>query len=329
MSSQMSLKRLSVCLLGLLVLVAVGTASAQLGTMNSKFASHQTPQRGLVVPPTTAIYPGADYATGGVGLRNQLQRSIILSGAPNTTPLDAVIYYSVLGPVNAADGSVTVQRLWPNPGTAPNSVTVIGDPIAVGPDPCWGSDGNHIYRAHLPVSVVTGNGNYLVKFGAAAGGLSDGEDPWDGNVKFPLMEGAALVVITSGTHIVTIYDNQAGGLLIPPSLSYTLTPVFAAVPGGPISFSTIGADGQVGSSTLAESGVTGEKTFVGAVQLAGAGSNPSNPDSDWDGNSGAPLPQLFDVTTHTYTPFGPLAAFFVEYTSGGDCTNIIANVASE
>lgn len=322
-------KSRSVFLIGLLVLVVAGTAVAQLGTTNSKFAPQQRtlgPEK-VIHPDTTAIYPNADYATGGAALRNQVQRSIILSGAPNTTPLDAYIYWSVLGPVNTADGSVTIQRLWPNPTTPPYIVTLTGDLLAIGPDPCWGSTGNYVYRAHPPVSVVTGNGNYLVKFATAASGLTDGEDPWNGHVVFPLMEGAALVTVTTGSHFVTVYDGQAGMLLFPPSLSYTLSPFIAAFPGGPIRFDTIGADGQVGSSTTAQPGAATELTYVGATQIAGPGA--SDPDSDWNGNSGAPLPQLFDVAGHTFTPPGSLSALPVTYTSGGDCGNIIANVASE
>ena len=94
-------KSRGVFLIGLLVLVVAGTAVAQLGTTNSKFAPQQRtlgPEK-VIHPDTTAIYPNADYATGGVALRNHVQRSIILSGAPNTTPLDAYIYWSVLGPV--------------------------------------------------------------------------------------------------------------------------------------------------------------------------------------------------------------------------------------
>lgn len=325
------LHQLGMAAMAILIACAFSTASAQLGTTHSKFAPQQQtlgPEK-VIHPDTTAIYPNADYATGGVALRNQVQRSIILSGAPNTTPLDAYIYWSVLGPVNAADSSVTIQRLWPKPTTIPYIVTLTGDLLAIGPDPCWGSTGNYIYRAHPPVSVVTGNGNYLVKFATAASGLTDGEDPWDGNVVFPLMEGAALVTITTGSHYVTVYDGQAGMLLFPPSLSYTLSP-FIGTPGGPIRFDTIAADGQVGSSTTATPGVSMEQTFITniPIQIAGTGS-PTNTDSDWNGNSGAPLPQLFDVTGHSFTPRAPVSLLSVTYTSGGDCGNIIANVASE
>ncbi len=259
-------------------------------------------------------------------MRNLGQRRIILSGAPNTTPLDAYVYWSVLGPVTTEDSSIIVRRLLPLPES---SYTALGDLIAIGPDPCWGSTGNYIYRAHLPVSLVTGNGNYLVKFKPGASGLTDGEDPWNENVVFPLVEGAALVVITTGSHYVTVYDGQAGMLLIPPSLSYTLAPLFAAIPGGPIRFDSIGADGQVGGSTTADPAAK-EKTFITNVpiQIAGPGS-PTNKDSDWNGNSGAPLPQLFDVTGHSFTPFAPLSQLDVQYTSKNDCINIIANVVSE
>jgi len=330
-------------LLGVLVLAVVSTAFAQLGTQNSKFASHEQVVQGRVFkPPTTALYRDADYVTGGVGLRNSLERSIILSGSckganPCGSTRDAIVYWSVLGPVTSDDTRVTVTRQFPAPQA---SVTVTGDEIGVGPDPCWGSDGNHIYRAHLPVSVVTGNGTYLVKFGPKAGGLSNGEDPWDGNTVFPLMEGAAIVAITSGAKFVTVFDDVAGLGLLPSvgHLAYVLTLTVPTLMDDSIKFTTIGADGQVGTSVNADLDVTNEQTFIdnfSPFPLQLAGPNPmnnvaTNNDSDWNGNAAAPLPQLFDVTTHGFVdPLGGFTEMHVRYTTAADCTNVVANVVSQ
>jgi hypothetical protein len=325
----------SVFLLGLLFLAVANRASAQLGTTNSPFGNHENPANTPeIFAQNDAIYPGADYLAGGVGLRNQLQRSIILSGTPTGPTTDALIYWSVLGPVKAQDKTVTVARLKPAPTAA---VTVLGDEIAVGKDPCWGSDGNHIYRAHVPITVVSGTGDYLVTFATGAGGLSNGEDPWDGTVTYPLMEGAAIVAITRGSKIVTVFHDQAGLLLSPPSLSYNLNLLVPTLPNSAMKFTTIGADGQVGTSVNADLATSQEETFIDNFppfpkQLAGYSCKAADcdSDSDWNGNSAAPLPQLFDVTTHGFTLVpGGFNALHVHYTSKADCTNIIANVVSQ
>lgn len=331
-------------LLGVLVLALVSTAFGQWGTTKSKFAPHGpvVQRRTIKAPPTTAVYRDADYVTGGVGLRNNLERSIILSGScqganPCGSPKDVIAYWSVLGPVTSDDTKITVTRMFPTPQA---SVTVTGDQIGVGPDPCWGSDGNHIYRAHLPVSVVTGNGNYLVKFGPKASGLTNGEDPFDGNVVFPLMEGAAIVAITSGANLVTVFDDVAGLGLFPPELDYVLPLTVPTIMNDNVRFTTIGADGQVGSGpngTFADLAVTQEQTFINnfspfPLQLAGPFGTEAQAtnDSDWNGNAGAPLPQLFDVTTHGFVdPLGGFTEMHVKYTSFGDCTNVVANVVAQ
>jgi hypothetical protein len=316
--------RVSIC--GLVAIAMLSTASAQLGTVNSKYASKAAANvAGPTVPaPLTLIYPGADYATGGVGLRNQLQRSIVISGSPETNAIDAVVYWSVLGPVTHQDSSVTVQRLWPNPGVAPAAVTVLGTLIAIGGDPCWGSNGNYIFRAHLPTTVVTGNGNYLIKFAPGASGLSNGADPWV-SIAFPAMEGAALVAVKKGNHIVSIFDEQAG-ITFSSSVSYTLS-LLVPTSGGQVLWDNIGSDGQLGDSRFAFG--PQEKTFINGVKIAGAGGLDN--DSDWNGNSALPLPQLFDVTGHDITSAAPAGtlALKVLFHSAGDCLTTMANVVSQ
>jgi hypothetical protein len=152
------------------------------------------------------------------------------------------------------------------------------------------------------------------------------------------MEGAAIVAITRGAKIVTVFDDQAGLLLIPPSLSYALDLLVPTFTNDTMKFTTIGADGQVGSSVAAENAVATENTYIDnfppfPLHLAGPtaplASN-TDPDSDWNGNSGAPLPQLFDVTTHQFILSPPgFDSLHVHYTSAGDCTNVIANVVAQ
>ena len=320
-------------LLGLLAILAcLGTASAQLGTTNSKYGTNAPAvvNFGMVDPNPQQIYYNADYSTGGAALRNQLQRSIVISGGINPAggAQAAWIYWSVLGPLSGASGVVTVQRLWPNPGTSPTTTPPIhGQPIAIGADPCWGSNGNHIYRAGLPTSVVTGNGNYLVQFGVGAGGLSNGADPWLGPVIPPLIEGAALVVIRKGTNTVTIFDGQAG-ITFDAMATYTLN-LPTPTSGGTVLWDNIGADGQLGKSRDAY--VASETTTINACQVAGPLAIGSDTDSDWNGSSGLPLPQLFDVTGHDITCAAPAGttALNVVFQSQGDCLTTIANVVSQ
>ncbi|HUO17708.1 MAG TPA: hypothetical protein VMX38_22185 [Verrucomicrobiae bacterium] len=313
---------LFVCLFAIAVPLALG----QLGTVNSKYGS-AAPQWAVVgpvvEPSSTEIYPNADYSTGGVALRNVGQRSVIVSGSPTTGSIDAIAYWSVLGPIKNADYYITVRRLWPNPTTAPYMVTVFGTLIAIGGDPCWGSTGNYIFKAHLPTTVVTGNGNYLISFAPAASGLTTGDDPWVHNA-FPAMEGAALVVLKTGTHVVSVFDSQAGITFAGP-LSYTLSLLVPTT--GQVLWDNIGADGQLGTSLTPT--VTGKTTTVNGTLVAGPGA--PDMDSDWDGSAGWPLPELFDVTGHDVTiaaPAGSLA-LNVAFQAQGDCVTTIADVVAQ
>lgn len=330
---------LLVLVLGLLVLALTSTAFAQRGTMNSKYATKEAHHNGLSFQPRPdAIYTGADYIAGGVGMRNLIRGGITLSGSSGVSgPMqDALLYWSVLGPVTSADQHpVTVTRRNPGPAI---SVSVFGDLIATGPDPCWGSTGNWIYRAHLPVTLVNGPGNYEVSFQPAASGLNTGEDPFDGNVVAPLMEGAAIVGITAGSRIVTVFDTQAGLLLFPPSLSYTLNLLVPTIANDDLKFTTIGADGQAGLGLTADRQISFKETFIsnftfpqlaGPTCLTGSLAVCDN-DADWNGNSGSPLPQLFDVRTHEFSqPEGGFNSLHVLYTDAADCANVVANVFSQ
>lgn len=324
-------QRISVFLLGLFVTLALlGTASAQLGTRNSKYGSNAS-RVGKGTPVEVApfaFYNRAEYATGGVGLRNQNQRSIIISGLPSGShSQDAYIYWSVLlftTSPPAAVQSITVTRTWPvGPNAA--SVTVLGDLIAIGGDPCWGSVGNYIYRAHLPVTVANGNGNYMIRLLPGASGLTDGEDPWYGPLVPPLFEGAGMVVVGTGTHTVSIFDAQAG-MTFAGLLSYTLNLPYATSAEA-VLWDNIGADGQIGQSRTAVG--TSKTTSINNVQISGPGG--LDTDSDWNGSAGFPLPQLFDVTGHDISAAAPggTTSLSVIFNSPGDCVTTVANVVSQ
>ncbi len=314
-------------LLLVFLLAVVPLALGQLGTVNSKYGKNAplTVAGPTVQPSGTEVYPNADYSTGGAALRNLGQRSIIVSGNPASGSIDAIAYWSVLGPITRQDNFITVQRLWPNPTTFPSTVTVLGSLIAIGGDPCWGSSGNYIFKAHLPTTVVTGNGNYLVKFAPSASGLTTGDDPWSTGGVFPAIEGAGLVVIKSGGHTVSLFDAQAG-LTFSGSLSYTLSLILPTT-GGQVLWDNLGADGQIGTSRTAS--VANDLSTINGVAIAGPGAPDTN--SDWGGSAGLPLPQLFDVTGHDITGTAPAGttALNVLFQSQGDCLTTVANVVSQ
>ena len=140
------------------------------------------------------------------------------------------------------------------------------------------------------------------------------------------MEGAALVVIKQGTHIVSVFDNIAG-MTFSGTLTYILK--FLTPTSGLVLWDNIGADGQSGDSLAPNPQVAGEKTFINGVQIAGPGA--PNGDSDWNGSAALPLPQLFDVTGHNLTSVAPpgTTALGVRIVAQGDCITTIANIVAQ
>jgi hypothetical protein len=326
----------------LFVISTVSIANAQLGTSNSKYASKahvlsHGPQNG-VNPFIT--YQAAEYATGGVGLRNQNQGSIAISGLPaGSTSQDAYLYWAFLLDTNSPPPAVTSMQIIRSFPVGPSAgvATVSGTLVGVGSDPCWGSAGAYIYRAQVPTSVATGNGNYLIRLMPGAGGLTDGEDPWDGNVVFQLAEGASLVIVSAtGSHTVSLYDSGIAGLTsIGSDVSYTLNlPI--ATSGNSVLWDNFGADGQIGASRVGDPALSGETTMINNAPVAGPGINAPDNSGDWNGSSGFPLPQLWDDTGHDITNAAPAGTseLNVYFTvplglEGGDCWNVVGNVVSQ
>ncbi len=165
-----------------------------------------------------------------------------------------------------------------------------------------------------------------------ASGSTGGEDPWT-LVVYPLFEGASLVIVGTGTATTSIYDKGLAGktFLAGNGLAYTLAlPV--ASKGVSALFDNIGADGQTGSSRTSISTLANEVTTLNGVKIAGPGSAAN--DSDWNGSSGLPLPQLWDDTGHNIIAeagAGTTALNFTIRNSGSgyyDCLTPVANVVA-
>lgn len=296
----------------------------------------------------SAIYSNAQYATGGVALRNRRTGGIEVSGVLGPVQA-AYLYWAVITSQGtaAAGKSIRLTRTYPGPAAFDvlngTEVTEIG----TGPSPCWGLGGGvstpptiRVYRAIVPPSVATGNGSYTV-FLPGATGLTGGEDPWAGPDVFPLFEGASLVIVGTGVSTVALYDNKdpsdpkqgiSGKTFnADPGISYKLVlPV--PVSGGPVLFDTIAADGQRGKSRADIGPVSREVTTINGIKIAGPGS-PAN-DSDWNGNAGLPLPQLWDDTGHDITAAAKASTTQLNVSISAapgidnDCVTPVANVVS-
>jgi hypothetical protein len=281
-----------------------------------------------------AATTGSQFGSGGVGLRNRGAGSIAVSGV--LPPVKAAyIYWAVIskGAASAANKTIMLQRLSPTPVSA--VATITGTNVGTGPSPCWGtsSDTITVFRGTVPTTVATGNGVYQVTLLKGASGSTAGGDPWVGTPIFPLMEGASLVIIGTGTATqrVAIYDQGLSGKTFAGNtgLSYSLILPITAT-GKLTLFESIGADGQQGVSRLAIASVADEMTMINGVPVAGPGSNFN--DSDWNGSSARPLPQLWDDVGHDITAATPKGTTTLDITIGNgggtppDCMTPVANV---
>jgi len=339
----MNYRRIAVALLAMAALLSFATvASAQqdphtLGTPKSGF----TPS--LSVRQTsdiflTAAYSNASYGTGGVALRNRSTGTIEISGDTGATQA-AWLYWAVLlhNPTKAQltkVGKVTIARLFPAGAPLPSSAAVTGTLLNIGADPCWGSTGTYVYRAAVPLTVATGNGLYKITLSGGASGLTNGADPWAGAV-FPLFEGASLVVVGTGSATVGLLDGQAGTTFYGATTysNYYQLPATVAS-GSQVLLDNFGYDGQIGysrsgSSSQETSTALGWPSQTNNILFAGPGSGEVS-DSDWDGSSGWPLPQLWDDTGHDISNAFNAGDYWVlvSYTAPYDCVGTVGAVIS-
>jgi hypothetical protein len=233
-----------------------------------------------------------------------------------------------------ADKSVILTQTFP----AGASETITGTLVAKGPSPCWGGDRVSVFRGTVPIGDVPGNGSYQVAFTeAGASGSTAGEDPWTA-ATLPLLEGASLVVVGTGTGQVSIFDKgisaRTFGLRADPeTFKYTLN-LPTATTGNQVLFENIGADGQIGASrSVSVPDITAKKTEINGFVEAGPYPGLSSVidfDSDWNGNAAAPLPRLWDDVGHDITNAAPAGttSLAVSVTTHLDCLTPVANVVA-
>ncbi len=305
------------------------------GTSEAPTAQDAVFETALAPITAHATYTGAQFGSGGVGLRNRGTGGISISGV--STPIKAAyLYWAVItaGAATTPDTEMKIQRLSPTPVSA--VTTIKGTLVGTGTSPCWTGNTISVFRGGVPTTLATGNGFYQVTILAGAGGSTAGGDPWVGTPALPLMEGASLVIVGTGpaSSRVVIYDSGLAGKTFQgnPGLSYSLTlPV--ATTGALTQFEDIGADGQQGNSRTADVGFADEETVINGVHIAGPSSIFS--DSDWNGSAGRPLPQLWDDIGHSITaaaPFGTTVLNIHIANQGQttcDCMTPVANIVRE
>ena len=306
------------------------------GTSDSPTANRvKPPTPALIVVDPRVVYQNAAIGSGGVGLRNWGTGAISISGVVNPAKA-AYLYWAVItdGVPGAAETRMKLQRLSPIPVSS--VATINGTLVGTGDTPCWTGDRISVYRGQVPVSVANGNGLYQVSLFAGAGGLTNRRDPWDGTPVLPLMEGASLVVVGKGQtgEQVAFYDDKVGGITFTGAagLSYILR-LPSTADGATVLLDSIGADGQEGTARTDTVGYSDETTTINGVLVAGPGSNAS--DSDWNGSSSKPLPQLWDDVGHDITAAAPSGTTLLNVgirnaaESPSDCMTTVANIVSE
>jgi hypothetical protein len=288
-------------------------------SLDSAAAEAAIPKKAFPIP--IPLPGGLDYAANGVATRNTGSGTIRLRGIPP----GAVRVRALLSWASIFDGfAIPLTQTITFNGTP-----VTGNLIGVTNPPCWPGNFLSAYTASVIALLTPGlNGDYRVANMPTS--LTDGRDPWlhaPVPAPRPLSEGASLVVIYS--HASVPFTARVFTHPVVQQFSSTLTVTHAL--GLPLPAYTtlkhtrLGADGQVGSSTTAFLFATNEQTFLGPnaaalTQIKGPGS-PFNNNSDWNGDDGIPLNQLWDTQTSSFGQLIPpgSVAYTVSYISNGDC----------
>lgn len=306
--------------------LAETTGDQSLGTSKSSASQLAAPSVsvGNVYPANT--YFRAQHASGGVALRNRDSGGIEISNV--VTPVKAAfVYWAVItsGSPPTAARSVKIQRVGP---TSSAVATVSGTAVGTGSSPCWAGDRITVYKGTVPTSVANGAGTYVIKLNPGASGSNKGGNPWISS-PLPMMEGASLVIVgTSSTGTVSLYDRSLSGATWSSYLGYTLQ-LPTSTTGRNVVVDLIGADGQIGNAREANSSTALEYTYLNWNQIAGPGSDFR--DSDWNGGVGQPLPQLWDNIGHQVTAQAPAGTWSLQFDmySYADCMTPVANVVTQ
>lgn len=267
----------------------------------------------------TFVIKGEHVATG-IGLRNRGGGTINLRGIPSNSTINrALIYWCVLSNSPSQNPTVSV-----------NGDSINGTLVGSGTGPCWGVSNNYVYRAEVPTYLlyIGGNGDYQISGVPSTEG--EGISPWAPVSGQNLAEGATLVIFytrNSGTSSTTyVYDSKSiSGTMFFSQFNANLTGFNANK--STATFTSIGADGQVGNDITSNFDVSRELSFFQGTQISGYSSTPNaylDADSDWNGNDGVPLNQLWDTASHTVPIKQGSTSANVRYQAYGDCLVICA-----
>ena len=275
----------------------------------------------IVVQPAAVVE--ADHAAAGIAVRNRGGGVINLRGVPESAAaVRAFLYWDIL----ATEGPpVLIATV--------NGVSVSGKLIGQGDSPCWGSGlRNFAYRAEVPLFLLYNgvNGDYHIA--AIPSGLGTGADPWASPLQPPLAEGATLAVFYRAPNPrfqqTFVYEAPLSGTMFSVALDVLLTGFNA--PQAQAKLTLVGADGQRGGG-LFSTDASRETSFFHGIQFAGP-TNPFNAavhnDSDWNGQDGQPLNQLWDTRSHLVTTERGATQAPLRYVAGGDCLVPVAVLLS-
>jgi hypothetical protein len=285
----------------------------------------QTPDGGTVgiFTVATPLPGGVDHVANGVGTRNLGKGTIRLRGVPfGAVAVRAWLYWGTI--IRAAAPPATDTAVI-------DGVKVTGTLVGSSLPPCWPGDFFVAYRASVIARLKAGiNGDYVIEIATSAV-ASNGQDSWfKPTPPNPLSEGASLVVeyadrdVAAGAKVY--YNNFARRFFGPIVINNGIFPALPAYT--VLKHTRLGADGQVGISTIAETPITDERTFLAGVQIRGTGGG-INLDPDWNGNDGGPLNQLWDTHSDTFTQqlIKPGALNYqVRYVANGDCIVAVAHI---
>jgi hypothetical protein len=259
---------------------------------------------------------GLDHVANGTGLRNAGWGTIRLRGVPpRSVAVDAVVFWGLVDPNPQPQVTINFEG-------HPVPARLLG----VAQEPCWNGGSYALYVAnvlHLIPPAI--NGDYQVDGFPSA--VSQGGDPWTPPTATPMAEGASLVLTFSNASIPAnsvVYTHYGPGYFDALNSPFNVNnALFPPLPGNSYLRQTrIGADGQIGASLTPFFGVPNESTAINGFQIKGPGA-PVDQDSDWNGDDGVPLNQLWD--THSTDIRGLIGAgagnYIVTYVSNGDCVN--------
>lgn len=267
------------------------------------------------------VYGDSALFSGGTGLRNRADGAIEISGIPaGATVRRGWLYWDIItySQPTTLERTLYIQRL-----SSPRSGrrAIVGTVIGQGASPCWGGTYNTVLRAWVGSRIINGNGTYGIQVPDNTFGRTDGSLPW-GNVTFPLINGASLFVVTSGSGNVALYDAPMAGQMF---YSYNGLTVSLRVPPGARNYyhtnlHFANSDGQYGNPGLfLSTPVAIENVLVNGVNIAGPLSTLLT-DGDWNGRSGGSYAQLWDHVVHSVDDHVPYGSARIDITHAGEST---------